>query len=65
MAEGTERYVYLGAQGTAPHLVGARCDPVRRADGKVVRGRGNALVVFRGELWPRVVVARRLRVVKP
>jgi len=58
------RYVYLGTRETDPALKGAPCNPVRRADGKVVRGRGNALVVF-GDGSRRVVVARRLRVVEP
>jgi hypothetical protein len=55
------RYVYLGAYGTAAHLVGARCDPIRRADGRCIVGRGQALVVFEGESLARVVVRRRLR----
>jgi hypothetical protein len=60
---GPMRYVYLGARGTDPKLVGRACDPVRQADGKVVRGRGSAYVIFEGEELPRAVVARRLRVV--
>jgi hypothetical protein len=55
------RYVYLGTTDTAPLLVGRACDPVRRPDGKVIRGRGNALVIFDGEEVPRAVIARRLR----
>ena len=55
------RYSYLGTKDTDPMLVGRACEPVRRPDGKVVRGRGNALVIFDGEAVPRVVIARRLR----
>ena len=55
------RYVYLGDRSTDKTLVGRACDPVRRADGKCIRGRGSQLVVFEGENKPRVVIARRLR----
>jgi hypothetical protein len=58
------RYVYLGTPMTDPRLKGMECDPVRRADGKVVRGGGNALVVF-ADGSRRVVAARRLRLVNP
>ncbi len=53
-------YIYLGTQGTAPALRCQWCDPVRRADGKCVRGRGGALVTFT-DGTRAVVVARRLR----
>jgi len=56
------RYVYLGTPMTDPKLKGMECDPVRRPDGKVVRGGGNALVVF-ADGSQRVVAARRLRVI--
>ena len=61
------RYVYLGDRFTDPRLIDQPCDPVRRADGKVVVGTGkgtprNQLVRF--ENGAEVVVsARRLRVV--
>lgn len=55
------RYVYLGDRMTAPELKGQPCEPVRRADGKCIRGRGAQLVRFVDGL-PRVVIARRLRV---
>lgn len=58
------RYVYLGDRLTLLALKGAKCDPVRRADGKCVVGRGAQLVIFAGETAPRVVVRRRLRVTK-
>jgi hypothetical protein len=56
------RYIYLGDRWTDPALKGQPCDPVRRADGKCIRGRGSMLVVFADGL-PRVVIARLLRVV--
>ena len=55
------RYVYLGDRLTAPEFKGQPCDPVRRADGKCIRGRGAMLVRFSDGL-PRVVIARLLRV---
>lgn len=51
------RYVYLGTVGTDPALKGAPCDPVRRADGKCIVGRGKALVTFDGT--DKVAVLRR------
>ena len=56
------RYAYLGDRLSAPTLKGAKCDPVRRLDGKCVVGRGAQLVTFAGETAPRVVIRRRLRV---
>lgn len=56
------RYTYRGDRLTAAALRGLQCDPVRRADGKCVRGRnGNMLVV--DALGRRYVVpGRQLRV---
>ena len=68
------RYVFLGDRLTRPGLAGRPCDPVRRPDGRVVRGRNrNALVVFdtgghllvgHGEELKRAVLGfmRRVRV---
>ena len=56
------RYVYLGDRLTDPTLKGQPCDPVRRADGKCIVGRGAQLVRFPDGV-ARVVVRRRLRVV--
>lgn len=56
------RYVYLGDRMTAPELKNALCDPVRREDGRCIRGRGSQLVQF-ADGSRRVVIARRLRVV--
>lgn len=58
------RYVYLGDRATDPSLKNQPCEPVRRADGKCIRGRGSQLVRFADGL-ARVVIARRLRVVNP
>lgn len=38
---------------------------VYRGDGKCVRGRGAMLVLFAGEAFPRVVLARQLRKTAP
>ncbi len=57
------RYIYLGCKDTDPALKGAPCDPVLRADGRCVVGRGNQLVRFADGL-ARVVVRRRLRRVR-
>ncbi|HLT46283.1 MAG TPA: hypothetical protein VK002_03570 [Rubricoccaceae bacterium] len=54
------RYVFLGDRLTRPDLAGRPCDPVRRPDGRVVRGHNrNALPAERGRLssstrgrWP-------------
>lgn len=58
------RYTYLGDAMTDPALVGKRCDPVRRADGKCIVSTRMAsqLVIFEGEDRPRVVKRRRLRI---
>lgn len=55
------RYVYLGDKLTDPKLKGQPCDPIRRADGRVVRAKNrNQLVRFAdGALV--VVVGRWLR----
>lgn len=58
------RYRYLGDRLTDPALVGRRCDPVRRPDGKCIVGRSKQLVRFEGEQAPRVVLRRRLRILK-
>jgi hypothetical protein len=59
------RYVYLGDKMTDPALIGRPCDPVRRADGKVIVGSGtgvprNQLVRF-ADGREVVVLGRRLR----
>src|SRR4051794_36277357 len=53
-------YRYLGDGMTDPALRGARCEAVRRHDGKCIRGRGNMLVAF-DDGRPVVVLARYLR----
>ena len=55
-------YLYLGDGWTAAEWKGARCEAVRRADGKCIRGRnGSMLVRFLDSGQERIVVARRLR----
>lgn len=56
------RYIYLGDKLTRPDLVGMRCDPVKRTDGKCIVNRelATALVVD-GSGRKYVVKRRRLR----
>ena len=59
------RYVYLGDRLTDPHFIGRPCDPVYRADGRVIVGSGkgtprNQLVRF-ADGTEAVVLGRRLR----
>ena len=58
------RYTYRGDRLTDPALRGMQCDPVRRADGKCIRGRmGTMLVVdLSGKLFN--VLGRQLRINK-
>lgn len=54
-------YRYRGDGFTASALKGAICHPVRRVDGKCIRGRnGSMLVAFDGGAW-HVVLGRQLR----
>ena len=39
------RYTYHVNRLTAPELRGMQCDPVRRADGKCIRGRNGSMLV--------------------
>jgi hypothetical protein len=56
-------YVYRGDRMTDNALVGARCEAVRSADGRCIRGRnGNMLVRF-GDRFV-VVLARHLRKIR-
>lgn len=59
------RYVYLGDRLTDPKLVNQPCDPIRRADGRVIVGcrPRNQLVRFE-DGTEAVVLARRLRLVE-
>lgn len=54
------KYIYLGDRMTDPRWKGAECDPVLRADGKCITGRGAMLVRF-SDGHPRVVIRRLLR----
>jgi hypothetical protein len=54
-------YRYLGDKLTRPDLVGMACDPVRRADGKCVRGRNGSMLVVDVAGCRHVVLGRRLR----
>lgn len=51
------RYVYLGDRLTRRELVGARCDPVRRPDGRCIVMGSKMAVVF--EDGTEVIVLRR------
>lgn len=54
------RYVYLGDKLTDDRFRNQPCDPIRRADGRCVVGKGKALVRFQSGEWV-VVLRRRLR----
>ncbi|MFH1834222.1 MAG: hypothetical protein ABH877_04285 [bacterium] len=58
------RYVYLGDRLTDPRLVGEKCDPVRRADGKCIKSLMATQLVHFASGEDHVVLARRLRVQK-
>lgn len=57
------RYTYL-ADKWSRHLAGMQCDPVRRADGKCIRGRNGNMLVVDAQGQRYVVLGRRLRVNK-
>lgn len=53
-------YTYSGDRMTEPTLKGARCQAIRRADGKCIRGKnGSMLVEFDGK--KAVIIGRLLR----
>lgn len=56
------RYTYLADRHTADALKGMQCDPVRRSDGKCVRGRNGSMLVQDSAGGRYVVIGRRLRV---
>lgn len=59
------KYVYLGDRLTDPKLKGARCAAVLNPNtGKCITQRSAMLVMFEGEIVPRVVLRRRLRKVR-
>lgn len=55
------RYVYLGDKLTDPRLVNQPCDPILRADGKVLRGRNRNAAVRFADGTEAVVLGRHLR----
>lgn len=58
------RYTYRGDRLTTAALRGLQCDPVRRADGKCVRGRNGNMLVVDAQGRRYVVPGRQLRVNK-
>jgi hypothetical protein len=55
-------YTYRGDRLTDPRLKGARCVAVRNPiTGKCITQRSAMLVLFEGEIVPRVVLRRQLR----
>ncbi len=58
------RYTYRGDRLTDPTLRGMQCDPVRRPDGKCIRGKNGNMLVIDGQGRRWVVLARQLRVNK-
>ena len=56
------QYVYRGDRLTDPKLKGKRCVAVRNPiTGKCITQRSAMLVMFEGEIVPRVVQRRQLR----
>ena len=56
------RYVYRGDRLTDPKLKGAKCAAVLNPlTGKCITQRAAMLVLFEGEIVPRVVLRRQLR----
>lgn len=54
-------YRYRGDGFTAPALKGAICHPVRRADGKCIRGKNGSMLVAFEDGIKHVVLGRQLR----
>lgn len=59
------RYTYRGDRLTSAALRGLQCDPVRRADGKCVRGRNGNMLVVDAQGRRCVVLGRQLRINRP
>ncbi len=55
-------YTYRGDRMTDPKLKGARCEAVRNPiTGKCITQRSAMMVMFEGEIVPRVVLRNQLR----
>ena len=54
-------YKYLGDKMTRQELKGARCEAVKRKDGKCIRGRNSNMLVQFASGEKAVVLARLLR----
>jgi hypothetical protein len=54
-------YLYLGDRLTDDRLKGQRCEAVKRADGKCVRGKNGSMLVRFEDGSTQVVLGRRLR----
>lgn len=59
------RYTYRGDRLTTAALRGLLCDPVRRADGKCVRGKNGNMLVEDAQGRRCVVLGRQLRINRP
>jgi hypothetical protein len=57
-------YVYRGDRMTDAALRGVTCHPVRRTDGKTVRGRNGSMLVALSDGTQHVVLGRQLRKVQ-
>ena len=55
------RYIYRGDRFTAPALKGVAVYPVRRSDGRCIRGRNGNILVCLVDGLQLVVLARQLR----
>lgn len=58
------RYTYRGDRLTTAALRGLQCDPVRRPDGKCIRGKNGNMLVIDAHGRRHVVPGRQLRVNK-
>jgi hypothetical protein len=57
-------YIYLGDRLTDKNLIGAKCEAVRRADGKCIRSRMSTMLVKFENGTIHNILARRLRKIK-
>jgi len=57
-------YYYLGDKQTAPELRKAKCNAVRRENGKCIRGKNGSMLVSFENGKKHVIIGRLLRKIK-